>query len=246
MMTVAAVLSAGCCVSLFAFPLALWQRRQQLFNRVRLLPLSDGPFGDDPTCFIEHFAPRALLAAFALDLCDILAVLGAQLYLQLPLFDARRLLDRVAATDRHAALAASLWLALFTAPVSGFALWAAVRVHLLPRSARSVCPSLRAHERQLSLLRTVALVLLRDAIYGSTLLIVVVLLAEWHSLLSSTVAVLAATSLSHAVDTAAVDSSARWWFGFVPRLARQLCVGVSLSSWILLTSRALGDGDGVH
>jgi hypothetical protein len=248
MVLVVLLLAAGVCVSIFSHPLLLWQRRQQLINQLRLresASATDSLFGDDPTCFIEHFPLRAVLVTWLFDLCDLLFFLLAQMQLSVPLFDAQRLVLIGQNAPRSSALVSSMLLGLVSAPVSGFVLWVVLRVHLLPRTARSVWPSFRwfrAPADRLLLLRTVAIVAVRDFLYCSTMLMVVLLLSDQSVpiLLTRCVAVLVATTLSHPWDTFAADStgSAQWWFGFLPRLGRQLCVGVSLSFWVVLCERA--------
>lgn len=242
--TLAASLLAGVTVSFGAHAMLLWQRRQQLYHELALFARdAESPFGDDPTCCIEGLPRRAVLATWTLDLVDLLAAIAIQHALGLPLSDTAQLSDALAAPPLAAASAIAV--ALVSAPVSALALWLSLRVHLLPRTAKSMWPQrrwLRAARDRRALLRTLAIVLLRDVVYLLAITLTLVWCApagpplRWA--LPLAVAALVATLLSQPLDALAVDARAAWWFGLAPRAVRALLLVVVLPIWSVVFAKA--------
>lgn len=238
----AASLLATVTVSFAAHAMLLWQRRQQLYHRLALFARdADSPFGDDPTCCIEGLPRRAVLVTWSLDLADLLWLAALQHALGLPLADSALLADAIASPPLAAASAIAV--AVVGAPLSALALWLSLRVHLLPRSAKSAWPQRRWLSDRRGLLRTAALVAVRDVVYLLALTLTLVWCApvggsalSWAPALAA--AALVATLLSQPLDSLAVDAKAAWWFGLAPRLVRALLLVVVLPIWSFVFAKS--------
>jgi hypothetical protein len=255
-MTAAPLIVSAMIMSVGTHALLLWTRRQQLVHAIRRARLvaSDSPFGDDPTCFIEGLSLRALAVTLTIDIAlDVFLPLVAMQMIALPLFDVARLLPL---EPLQILLMRAIAVALICAPCACASLVYSRAIHLASRSS-SVMLSLRRAPNSVNFSRLCAMVVMRDAVALSVIVLALTLFesslrpSPFGCALPLAVGAVCGAVLSHPFDSLALDAASAasavvaaaeqqqpLWLGVAPRTARLTMITVCVPFWFTLVSMA--------